>query len=175
MIELHVVGADVGEPHGEDVGLALDLDPLLGPDVGGGDGVDRLHLAGLDRGEAVGRLIDCRIWRASRAGVRARAADVAVKVARSRSDHSHSRFCRKPNWPGKVSVLRVVSIWKTLTPLAAMSRPMRQFEEWSSEAGASMNERRVAHGRRGCGGGAGSCSWPARWPRSCGPRPWPPG
>ena len=66
---------------------------------------------------------------------------MARKLARSRSVHSHSRFCRKPNWLGKVSVLSVVSIWKTFTPASAMSRPIRQFEVCSSEWCMSMNER----------------------------------
>ena len=47
-----VVGADVGQPHGEDVGLAFDLEQLLRVDVLGGAGVHRLHLAGLHRGHA---------------------------------------------------------------------------------------------------------------------------
>ena len=62
-------------------------------------------------------------------------------MARSRTFHSHSRFWRKANEEGKVSVLSVVSIWKILTPASAMNRPMRQFELCSSEAGASMKER----------------------------------
>ena len=32
-------------------------------------------------------------------------------------------------------------IWKTLTPLSAMSRPILQLDEWSSERCWSMNER----------------------------------
>ena len=39
-----------------------------------------------------------------------------------------------------MSVLRVVSIWKIFTPASAMKRPMRQFDECSSDAGASMND-----------------------------------
>ena len=69
-------------------------------------------------------------------------------MARSRAVHSHSRRCRKAICAGKVSLLRVVSIWKTLTPLAAISRPMRQFDECSSECSWSMKEREwrmVAH------------------------------
>jgi hypothetical protein len=39
-----------------------------------------------------------------------------------------------------VSLLSVVSIWKTLTPASAMSRPMRQLAECNSEAGWSMKD-----------------------------------
>ena len=49
-----VVGADVGQPHGEDVALALHLDQLLRVDVLGGAGVHRLDLSGLHRGHLVG-------------------------------------------------------------------------------------------------------------------------
>ena len=38
-------------------------------------------------------------------------------------------------------VFSVVSIWKMVTPLSAMSLPMRQLEEWSSERCWSMNDR----------------------------------
>ena len=44
---------------------------------------------------AWGDLMEWKIWRATRAGVAASAAEVAAKVARSRTDHSHSRFWRK--------------------------------------------------------------------------------
>ncbi len=40
-----------------------------------------------------------------------------------------------------MSLLRVVSIWKTVTPLSAISRPMRQLDECSSERCWSMNDR----------------------------------
>ncbi len=70
----------------------------------------------------------------------ASAVDVAAKVARSRSDHSHSRFCRNWKFDGNVSLLSVVSIWKTLTPDSAISLPMRQLDECSSDAGWSMND-----------------------------------
>ena len=53
---VHVVRADVGQPHREDVGLALDRHELLREHVLGGDLVHRLDLAGLHRGDAVGRL-----------------------------------------------------------------------------------------------------------------------
>ena len=45
-----------GQPHREDVRLALDRDELLGEHVLGGRLVDRLDLAGLHRRDAVGRL-----------------------------------------------------------------------------------------------------------------------
>ena len=89
---------------------------------------------------AWGDLIDWKIWRAIRGGVLASAVEAAANVARSRSDHSHSRFCRNWKFDGKVSLLSVVSIWKILTPDSAMRRPMRQFDECSSEAGWSMND-----------------------------------
>ena len=79
--------------------------------------------------------------RLSPLGVRSRALEAARKLARSRSDHSHSRFCRNAIWSGKVLVLSVVSIWKIFTPEAAISLPMRQFELRSSELCSSMNER----------------------------------
>ena len=66
---------------------------------------------------------------------------VATYVARSRGDHSHSRLARKPNGSGKMSVLSVVSIWKTLTPASWMTWPMRQFEWCSSLRCRSMNDR----------------------------------
>ena len=52
----------------------------------------------------------------------------ARKVALSRTLHSHSRFCRKAISDGKVSLLRVVSIWKTFT-CSPSRRPIRQAEE----------------------------------------------
>src|ERR1700753_973014 len=89
---------------------------------------------------ACGDWMEWKIWRAMRGGTLDNAFEVAAYEARSRSDHSHSRFWRKPKLDGKVSLLRVVSIWKTLTPDSAISRPMRQLAEWSSEAGWSMND-----------------------------------
>ena len=53
---VHVVGADVGEAHGQDVGLSVDLHPLLIPDVLGGQRVHGLDLAGLHRCHPVGGL-----------------------------------------------------------------------------------------------------------------------
>ena len=50
-----VVRADVGQPHGEHVGLALHRHQMLGQHVGRGALVDRLHRAGLDRGHLIGR------------------------------------------------------------------------------------------------------------------------
>ena len=61
-------------------------------------------------------------------------------MARSRTVHSHSRFCRNWKLGGNVSLLSVVSIWKTFTPASAISRPIRQLEECSSEDGASMKD-----------------------------------
>ncbi len=52
---VHVVGADVGDAHGEDVGLALDLDELLVVHVLRRDLVDGLDLAALDAGHLVRR------------------------------------------------------------------------------------------------------------------------
>ena len=80
------------------------------------------------------------ILRAIAGGHASRLLAVARYVARSRIDHSHSRFCRKPNWLGKVSELSVVSIWKTWQ-CWARTRPMRQVALCSSELGGSMNER----------------------------------
>ena len=37
-------------------------------------------------------------------------------------------------------LFNVVSIWNTLTPDSAMSRPMRQFDVCSSDDGWSMND-----------------------------------
>ena len=82
-----------------------------------------------------------KIDRLSRDGVRSRAFDDAMKLARSRAFHSHSRFCRKPNGSGNASLFRVVSIWKILTPESLMTLPMRQFDECSSDLWRSMNER----------------------------------
>ena len=53
---VHVVGADVGDPHREDVGLPADLDELLLVDVLCGDLVHRLDLTGVDAGHLVRRL-----------------------------------------------------------------------------------------------------------------------
>ena len=47
---------------------------------------------------------------------------------------------QEPKFEGNVSLLSVVSIWKIFTPDSAMSRPMRQFDECSSEAGWSMKD-----------------------------------
>src|SRR6185437_663764 len=84
---------------------------------------------------ACGERMEWKICRLNRGGTLAKAVDVAPYVARSRRDHSHSRFWRKAKLDGNVSLLRVVSIWKTVTPDSAMSRPKRQFEECSSEDG----------------------------------------
>src|SRR2546423_13460004 len=87
---------------------------------------------------------DLMLWKmlwATRLGARSIDLDTARNAARSRGDHSHSRFCKKLNCDGKVSVLSVVSIWKTLTPDSAITRPMRQLDECSSERCWSMNER----------------------------------
>jgi hypothetical protein len=77
--------------------------------------------------------MEWKIDRATRSGVAWSAFDDAKKAARSRVVHSHSRRWRNRNCSGKVSVLRLVSIWNTLTPEAAMSWPMRQFDECSSD------------------------------------------
>src|SRR5204863_4261547 len=74
-------------------------------------------------------------------GARSRLLETPTNEARSRAFHSHSRFCRKANCDGKVSLLSVVSIWKTLTPTFLMNRPMRQLEECSSDLCWSMNDR----------------------------------
>src|SRR3984957_16520439 len=87
---------------------------------------------------AWGERMEWKIWRAMRGGTLDNAFEVAAKEARSRRDHSHSRFWRKEKFDGKVSLLSVVSIWKIFTPDSAMRRPMRQLAEWSSEAGWSM-------------------------------------
>ena len=50
-----VVGTDVGQPHGEDVGLTLDRHHVLAMDVVEGAGVHGLDLAGLDAGGRVRR------------------------------------------------------------------------------------------------------------------------
>ena len=63
-----------------------------------------------------------------------------MKLTRSRVVHSHSRLASTdmgPSWPN-VSVLMVVSIWKTLTPASAITAPMRQLLWWSSELWRSM-------------------------------------
>ena len=78
--------------------------------------------------------------RASRDGDFSRLLATARYDARSRAFHSHSRFCRKSNGEGNVSLLTVVSIWKILTPSAFSSWPIRQFDECSSERCWSMNE-----------------------------------
>src|SRR3954464_1856086 len=88
-----------------------------------------------------GDLIEWKMERATRGGVRDNDLDAAMNAARARADHSHSRFCRKSNGDGNVSLLSVVSTWKMRTPLSASSRPMRQFEECSAEWSWSMNER----------------------------------
>ncbi len=54
--------------------------------------------------------------------------------------HSHSRLASTdmgPSWPN-VSLLMVVSIWKTFTPASAMTLPMRQLLWCSSELWRSM-------------------------------------
>ena len=53
---VHVVRADVGETEHDDVRLAVHLDQLLAMEVLEGSLVDRLRLAGIDPGHAVGRL-----------------------------------------------------------------------------------------------------------------------
>ncbi len=63
-----------------------------------------------------GDLTEWKICRARRDGVRSSACEAARYPSRSRAPHSHSRFCRKAKAGGKVSLLRVVSIWNTLTP-----------------------------------------------------------
>ena len=73
--------------------------------------------------------------------MRSSALAAPTKPRRSRTPHSHSLFWRNSNDDGNVSLLRVVSIWKTFTPLSAMRRPMRQLEECSSERCWSMNDR----------------------------------
>src|SRR5579884_2044791 len=88
-----------------------------------------------------GDLIDMKIERARRSGVRSRLLLAARKLARSLIPHSHSRFWRNENAWGNVSELRVVSIWKILTPLSAISRPMRQLDECNSERAWSMKLR----------------------------------
>ena len=88
-----VVGADVGQPHRQDVGLALDRDQLLAEDVLGGDLVHGLDLAGLHRRDAVGRRHDWKILRRALSGMRSRPAFMATNDARSLAVHSHSRFC----------------------------------------------------------------------------------
>src|ERR1700693_3093445 len=89
---------------------------------------------------ACGERMEWKICRARGGGTLDSAVDVAAKVARSRIDHSHSRFCRNPKFDGNVSLFSVVSIWKIFTPDSAMRRPMRQFDECSSEDGWSMND-----------------------------------
>src|ERR1700737_1879175 len=80
-----------------------------------------------------GALIDWKIERTILTGARSIDLLTARKEALSLAVHSHSRFCRKANDDGKVSVLRVVSIWNTLRPLAAISRPIRQLDECRAE------------------------------------------
>ena len=75
---VHVVGADVGQPHGEDVGLALDVDALLRPDVGRGEGVDGLHLARLHRRHGVRRADGLEDLSGRRVGTLDSAADEAA-------------------------------------------------------------------------------------------------
>ena len=90
---------------------------------------------------AWGERIEWKIWRASRSGVRVegrRGGGEGGPVPQRPLPLALLQEARTGG--GKVSVLRVVSIWKTLTPLSAMSRPMRQLEECSSEAGASMKD-----------------------------------
>src|SRR6185437_4032992 len=65
---------------------------------------------------AWGDRMEWKICRAMRGGTLDRAFDVAAYEARSRNDHSHSRFWRKLKLDGKVSLLSVVSIWKIFTP-----------------------------------------------------------
>jgi len=57
-----------------------------------------------------------KILRANLIGVRFNDLVVATKVARSRAVHSHSRFDRKSNGAGNMSVFSVVSIWKIFGP-----------------------------------------------------------
>jgi hypothetical protein len=52
--------------------------------------------------------------------------------ARSLAVHSHSRLERNSNAFGNVSVLSVVSIWKTLMPASRSTRPIRHVEWWIS-------------------------------------------
>ena len=134
---VHVVGADVGQPHGQDVGLPLDVDALLGPDV------RRRHARGPPRPRPPAP-------RSGRAG--------SGWSGRSGGPAAAASWPARPTWrrrwrgpaaptptrasggtaklDGKVSLLSVVSIWKTFTPDSAMSRPMRQFDECSSDDGA---------------------------------------
>src|SRR4051794_21771465 len=87
-----------------------------------------------------GALIDWKLLRAMRFGVRSSDFDTPRNDTRSLAVHSHSRFCRNEKFDGKVSLFSVVSIWKTFTPALAMSRPMRQFDECSSDLCWSMND-----------------------------------
>ncbi len=50
---------------------------------------------------------------------------VARNVARSLAFHSHSRFDKKSNGEGNMSVFNVDSIWNTLGPLSRMILPRR--------------------------------------------------
>jgi len=92
-----VVRADVRQSHREHVGLPRDLDELLAEEVGERGLVHGLDGARLDRGEVVRRVNRVEDLAAQPTRVRPRALEVARKLARSLSDHSHSRFCRKPS------------------------------------------------------------------------------
>jgi hypothetical protein len=76
-------------------------------------------------------------------GMRSRPAFMAMKVARSRMVHSHSRFWSIDMGPDepKVSLLSVVSIWKIFTPASRITLPMRQLALCSSEWWRSMKLR----------------------------------
>ena len=92
--------------------------------------------------------MEWKICRARRGGTLDSAVDVAAKEARSRRDHSHSRFWRNAKFDGNVSLLSVVSIWKIFTPGfgdETAHAPVRRVQL----GGRLVHERlRVAHGLR---------------------------
>ena len=97
---------------------------------------------------AWGARMEWKIWRARRGGRPDIAAALAAKVARSRSVHSHSRRLEEAELFGKGVVVERRLDLEDLDPAAAMSRPMRQLEECSSERRLVHERSAVAHGLR---------------------------
>ena len=116
-----VVGTQVGESEDDDIGLAFDVDQLLAVDHGRGGGVHGLDLAGVHARHGV-RSLDGLEDRPAQPG-RAPATDSWWWPGRWPGPGPTiptRAAAERPSAPGKVSLLRVVSIWKTLMPLAAI-------------------------------------------------------
>ena len=134
MIEFTLYGQMYGSPIVRMSVWPSTVDELLAVDVLGRDLVHRLDLAGLHAtSSGAAPRSTWKILRASRGGSaleRLRRAEERGPV-RGRPLPLALRS-RKSNGVGNVSVLSVVSIWKTLTPASRRTLPIRQFDVCSS-------------------------------------------